>query len=42
MTRTIFLDRDGTLNREVGFVTSPAELDVLLTRQQERTTGMFT
>jgi D-glycero-D-manno-heptose 1,7-bisphosphate phosphatase len=29
VTRTVFLDRDGTLNREVGFVTSPAELDVL-------------
>ena len=29
MTRTVFLDRDGTLNREVGFVTSPAELHVL-------------
>jgi D,D-heptose 1,7-bisphosphate phosphatase len=26
---TVFLDRDGTLNREVGFVTSPAQLDVL-------------
>lgn len=26
---TVFLDRDGTLNREVGFVTSPAQLEVL-------------
>jgi histidinol-phosphate phosphatase family protein len=26
---TAFLDRDGTLNREVGFVTSPAALEVL-------------
>ena len=29
MTRAVFLDRDGTLNREVGFVTSPRELEVL-------------
>ncbi len=29
MTRTVFLDRDGTLNREVGFVTSPDGLEVL-------------
>jgi D,D-heptose 1,7-bisphosphate phosphatase len=26
---TVFLDRDGTLNREVGFVTSPEQLEVL-------------
>lgn len=29
MTRTVFLDRDGTLNAEVGFVRSPAQLRVL-------------
>ncbi len=29
MTRTVFLDRDGTLNREVGFVTRPDQLEVL-------------
>ncbi len=29
MTRTVFLDRDGTLNREQGFVTKPQELEVL-------------
>ncbi len=27
--RTVFLDRDGTLNREVGFVTRPEQLEVL-------------
>ena len=27
--RTVFLDRDGTLNREVGFVRTPAQLEVL-------------
>jgi D-glycero-D-manno-heptose 1,7-bisphosphate phosphatase len=26
---TVFLDRDGTLNREIGFVTSPEQVDVL-------------
>lgn len=29
MRRTVFLDRDGTLNREVGFVTRVEQLDVL-------------
>lgn len=29
MKPTVFLDRDGTLNREVGFVRTPAALDVL-------------
>lgn len=29
MTRTIFLDRDGTLNREVGFVTRVDALELL-------------
>ena len=29
MKPTVFLDRDGTLNREVGFVTSPHQLEVL-------------
>ena len=29
MRPTVFLDRDGTLNREVGFVRSPAQLEVL-------------
>jgi len=29
VTRTVFLDRDGTLNAEVGFVRSPAQLRVL-------------
>lgn len=29
MKRTVFLDRDGTLNAEVGFVRSPAQLQVL-------------
>ena len=29
MTRTAFVDRDGTLNREVGFVTEVAKLDLL-------------
>lgn len=29
MRRTVFLDRDGTLNREVGFVTRVDQLDVL-------------
>lgn len=29
MTRTVFLDRDGTLNREVGFVTDPARIELL-------------
>lgn len=29
MKPTVFLDRDGTLNREVGFVTSPQQLEVL-------------
>ena len=29
MKPTVFLDRDGTLNREVGFVRSPAQLEVL-------------
>lgn len=29
MKRTIFLDRDGTLNREVGFVTRVDQLEVL-------------
>lgn len=29
MRRTVFLDRDGTLNREVGFVTRPEQLEVL-------------
>ena len=29
MTRTAFLDRDGTINREQGFITSPDQLDVL-------------
>ncbi|MCC7064373.1 MAG: HAD-IIIA family hydrolase [Planctomycetes bacterium] len=29
MTRTVFLDRDGTLNAEVGFVRSPAQVQVL-------------
>ena len=29
MTRTAFLDRDGTINREQGFVTSPDQLEVL-------------
>ncbi|MFY9345594.1 MAG: HAD-IIIA family hydrolase [Planctomycetota bacterium] len=29
MRRTVFLDRDGTLNREVGFVTRAADLVVL-------------
>lgn len=27
--RTVFLDRDGTLNREIGFVTSPDQVDLL-------------
>jgi len=27
--KTVFLDRDGTLNRERGFVTSPRELEIL-------------
>jgi len=27
--KTVFLDRDGTLNREQGFVTSPEELEIL-------------
>lgn len=29
MTRTVFLDRDGTLNREVGFVRRVEDLEVL-------------
>ena len=29
MTKTVFLDRDGTLNREQGFVRNTGELDVL-------------
>lgn len=29
MRRTVFLDRDGTLNREVGFVSQPHQLEVL-------------
>jgi D-glycero-D-manno-heptose 1,7-bisphosphate phosphatase len=29
VTRTIFLDRDGTLNHEVGFVTCPEQLQVI-------------
>lgn len=29
MTRTVFLDRDGTLNREVGFVRHTDQLEVL-------------
>lgn len=29
MSRTVFLDRDGTLNAEVGFVADPAQLRVL-------------
>lgn len=29
MRPTVFLDRDGTLNREVGFVTAPEQLEVL-------------
>lgn len=29
MRPTVFLDRDGTLNREVGFVASPQQLEVL-------------
>jgi histidinol-phosphate phosphatase family protein len=29
VTRTVFLDRDGTLNAEVGFVRSPAQLQLL-------------
>lgn len=29
MTRTVFVDRDGTLNAEVGFVRSPDQLQVL-------------
>lgn len=29
MNRAVFLDRDGTLNREVDFVRSPAQLEVL-------------
>lgn len=29
MTRTVFLDRDGTLNREVGFVARTEQLEVL-------------
>lgn len=29
MKRTVFLDRDGTLNREVGYVRNPAALEVL-------------
>lgn len=29
MTRIVFLDRDGTLNAEVGFVRSPSQLRVL-------------
>jgi D-glycero-D-manno-heptose 1,7-bisphosphate phosphatase len=29
VTRTVFLDRDGTLNAEVGFVRCPAQLHVL-------------
>jgi D,D-heptose 1,7-bisphosphate phosphatase len=29
VTGTVFLDRDGTLNREVGFVTRPDQLEVL-------------
>jgi D-glycero-D-manno-heptose 1,7-bisphosphate phosphatase len=29
VTRTVFLDRDGTLNREVGFVSHPEQIEVL-------------
>jgi histidinol-phosphate phosphatase family protein len=29
VTRTVFLDRDGTLNREIDFVRTPAELELL-------------
>lgn len=29
MRRTVFLDRDGTLNREVGFVSRPEQIEVL-------------
>ena len=29
MTRTAFLDRDGTINREQGFVTAPDQLVIL-------------
>jgi len=29
MKRTVFLDRDGTLNREVGFVSDPARIELL-------------
>lgn len=29
MTQAVFLDRDGTLNRDVDFVRSPADLEVL-------------
>ncbi len=29
MKPTVFLDRDGTLNHEVGFVTSPAQLAII-------------
>lgn len=29
MRPTVFLDRDGTLNREIGFVASPQQLEVL-------------
>lgn len=29
MKRTVFLDRDGTLNREIGFVSDPARIELL-------------
>jgi D,D-heptose 1,7-bisphosphate phosphatase len=29
VTKTVFLDRDGTLNREIGFFQSPDQLDLL-------------
>ena len=29
MSKTVFLDRDGTLNREIGFLDSPDRLDLL-------------